>query len=68
MKNLIIREARQSFIHLDRLLEAEGELIITRRGKPVAYVMLVGRKREMLSRKSLRESMFWMKQGSAPGS
>src|SRR3972149_236297 len=64
MKNLTIREARQSLTHLDRLLEAEGELTITRRGKPVAHVTSVGRKREMPSRKSLRESMPRMKQGS----
>lgn len=64
MKNLTIREARQSLTHLDRLLEAEGELTITRRGKPVAHVTPVGRRREMPSRKSLRESMPRMKQGS----
>ena len=63
MKSLTIREARQSLTHLDRLLEAEGELTITRRGKPVAHVTSVGRKREMPSRKSLRESMPRMKQG-----
>ena len=64
MKNLTVREARQSLTHLDRLLEAEGELTITRRGKPVARVMPVGPKREMPSRKSLRESMPRMKKGS----
>jgi len=64
MKNLTIREARQSLSHLDRLLEAEGELTITRRGKPVAHVTSVGPKREMPSRKSLRESMPRMKQES----
>ena len=64
MKTLTIREARQSLTHLDRLLEAEGVLIITRRGKPVAHVTSVGRRREMPSRKSLRETMPRMKQGS----
>ena len=64
MKNLTIREARQSLSHLDRLLEPEGELTITRRGKPVAHVVPVGPRREMPSRKSLRESMPRMKQGS----
>jgi len=47
MKNLTIREARQSLSHLDRLLEAEGELTITRRGKPVAHVVPVGPRRGM---------------------
>ena len=64
MRNLTIREARQSLSHLDRLLEAEGEVTITRRGIPVAHVVQVGRKREMPSRKSLRESMPRMKRGS----
>jgi prevent-host-death family protein len=64
MKKLTIREARQSLSHLDRLLETEGELTITRRGKAVARVVSVGRKREIPSHKSLRESMPRMKRGS----
>ena len=64
MKNLTIREARQALTHLDRLLEAGGGLTLKRRGKPVAHVTPVGRKREMPSRKTLRESMPRMKQGS----
>ena len=64
MKKLTIRETRQSLSHLDRLLETEGELTITRRGKAVARVVSVGRKREIPSHKSLRESMPRMKRGS----
>ena len=39
--------------------------VLRKRGNPVAHVPSVGRKREMPSRKSLRESMLRMKQGSA---
>ena len=38
---------------------------LRKRGNPVAHVPSVGRKREMPARKSLRESMPRMKQGSA---
>lgn len=64
MKKLTIREARQSLSHLDELLDAEGELTITRRGKAVARVVPVARKREVPSHKALRESMPRMKRGS----
>ena len=39
MKNLNVREVRQELAHLEDLLEQEGELVITRRGKPVARVL-----------------------------
>ena len=38
MKKLTIREARQSLTHLDRLLETEDEVVITRRGRVIARV------------------------------
>lgn len=39
MKNLNVREVRQELAHLEELLAQEGELVITRRGKPVARVL-----------------------------
>lgn len=39
MKNLNVREVRQELAHLEDLLKQEGELVITRRGKPVARVL-----------------------------
>jgi antitoxin (DNA-binding transcriptional repressor) of toxin-antitoxin stability system len=57
MKKLSIREARQSLSHLDRLLEIEGEVTITRRGDPIAKVVQVGRKRPIPSHRGLREGM-----------
>ena len=57
MKNLSIREARQSLSYLDRLLEIEGEVTITRRGDPIAKVVQVGRKRPIPSHRDLRNGM-----------
>ena len=64
MKKLSIREMRQSLSHLDRLLESEGEVTITRRGEPIAQVVPVGKKRPMPSHRDLREGMPRMRKGS----
>ncbi len=57
MKKLTIREARQALSHLDRLLAIEGEVMITRRGEPIAKVVQVGRKRSIPSHRDLREGV-----------
>jgi antitoxin (DNA-binding transcriptional repressor) of toxin-antitoxin stability system len=57
MKKLSIREVRQSLSHLDRLLAVEEEVMITRRGEPIAKVVQVGRKRPIPSHRDLREEM-----------
>jgi len=64
MKKLSIREARQSLSHLDRLLAVEEEVMITRRGDPIAKVVQVGRKRPIPSHRDLREAMKQMHKGS----
>jgi antitoxin (DNA-binding transcriptional repressor) of toxin-antitoxin stability system len=64
MKKLTIREVRQSLSHLDRLLEIEGEVTITRRGDPIAKVVQIGRKRPIPSHRDLREGMKRMHKGS----
>ncbi|MGA2469012.1 MAG: prevent-host-death protein [Thermodesulfobacteriota bacterium] len=64
MKKLTIREVRQSLPHLDRLLEIEGEVTITRRGDPIAKVVQVGRKRPIPSHRDLREGMKRIHKGS----
>ena len=64
MKKLSIREARQALSHLDRLLEIEGEVTITRRGDPIAKVVQVGRKRSIPSHRDLRDAMPKMHKGS----
>ena len=57
MKKLTIREARQSLSHLDRLLEEEGEITITRRGKPIGRVIAINGKKVIPSHKELRMKM-----------
>ncbi|OGW52295.1 MAG: hypothetical protein A2Y81_04325 [Nitrospirae bacterium RBG_13_43_8] len=64
MKKLSIREARQSLSHLDRLLAVEEEVMITRRGDPIAKVVQVGRKRPIPSHRDLRDGMKRMHKGS----
>ncbi len=64
MKKLTIREVRQALSHLDRLLEVEGEVTITRRGEPIARVVQIGRKRPIPSHRDLRQSMPKMQRGS----
>ena len=65
MKDLSIREARQSLTHLERLLEEEGELVITRRGRPIARVVGIGeRKPVMASHRKLREKTARLRRGS----
>jgi antitoxin (DNA-binding transcriptional repressor) of toxin-antitoxin stability system len=64
MKKLTIREARQSLSHLDRLLSAEGEVMITRRGEAVARLTQVGKKRPIPSHRDLRRRMALMRKGS----
>jgi antitoxin (DNA-binding transcriptional repressor) of toxin-antitoxin stability system len=64
MKKLTIREIRQSLSHLDKLLAIEEEVMITRRGDPIAKVVQVGRKRPIPSHRDLREGMQRMHKGS----
>ena len=64
MKKLNIRQARQAFSSLERILELEGEVMITRRGDPIAKVVQVGRKRPIPSHRDLRDGMKRMQKGS----
>ena len=64
MKNLTIREARQALSHLDHILETEGEVTITKRGKAVARVIQIGKRKPIPSHSDLREKMMRMKKGS----
>jgi antitoxin (DNA-binding transcriptional repressor) of toxin-antitoxin stability system len=64
MKKISIREARQSLTHLDRILAGEGEVVITRRGEPIARLARIGRKRPIPSHRHLREAMRPMRRGS----
>jgi antitoxin (DNA-binding transcriptional repressor) of toxin-antitoxin stability system len=64
MKKLTIREARQSLSHLERLLIAEGEVTITRRGEAIARVMPLNRTLAIPSHRDLREKMPRLRKGS----
>jgi len=64
MRKLTIRQTRQSLSQLDRLLEIEGEVTITRRGEPIARIVSVNRKRPIPSHRDLREKMRKAKIGS----
>jgi antitoxin (DNA-binding transcriptional repressor) of toxin-antitoxin stability system len=64
MKILSIREARQSLSQLDRLLQDEGEVMITRRGVAIARLTQVGKKRPIPSHRDLRKKMSLMRKGS----
>ncbi len=57
MKTLSIREVRASLPHLESLLEQEGELLIARRGEPIARLTPLRGQRRMPSRADLRASM-----------
>ena len=39
MKEITVREMRAALPRLDELLAREGELVITRRGKPIARLL-----------------------------
>ena len=64
MKKLTIREARKSLTNLDRLLETEGELTITRRGEAIARMVQIGQKRLIPSHRDLRGKMARLRRGS----
>ena len=60
MRNLNIREIRQELSHLDELLATEGEVIVTRHGKPIARVLpmeTAAPARRLPSLKWLRDQM-----------
>jgi len=64
MKELTIRETRQSLSQLDRLLAEEGEVTITRRGEAIATVSRIGQPRPIPSHKNLRQKMARLRRGS----
>jgi len=64
MKRLTIREARQALSHLDQILQTEGEVTITKRGKAVARVIQLGKRIPIPSHRDLRGKMMRMKKGS----
>ncbi len=64
MRSLSIRETRQALSHLDRLLAVEGQITVTRRGKPIARMIGIGKKPPIPSHRDLRDKTHRMKNGS----
>ena len=57
MKTLSIQEMRASLGRLDDLVDREGELVITRRGRAIARVVPIESRRTIPPRDALRRSM-----------
>ena len=64
MKTLSIREVRKELAQLDELVLREGEIVVTRRGKPIARLLPLRSKQRMPSHADLRASMPRLKNGS----
>ena len=57
MRSLSVREVRAELTRLDELVEREGEIIVTRRGRPIARIVPIGPRRPMPSHAELRAGM-----------
>lgn len=57
MHHLSVREMRAAIGQLDHLVDESGELIITRRGKAIARILPVDRRRRRPSHSDLRARM-----------
>jgi prevent-host-death family protein len=64
MKSLSIREVRKELAQLDELVTREGEVVVTRRGQPIARLLPLRSKRRMPSHADLRAGMPRLEQGS----
>jgi len=64
MKTVSIRELRRVLARLDDVLEREGELLVTRHGRPIARVVPARAARAMPSHASLRAAMQRLSVGS----
>ena len=63
MKRITVRKTRQELSRLEELL-SDGEVTITRRGKPVARLLPIVVSLPIPSHKELRESMPRLRRGS----
>jgi prevent-host-death family protein len=64
MKSLSVRQVRKELAQIDELVSREGEVVVTRRGKPIARLLPLRSKRRMPSHADLRASMPRLKNGS----
>jgi antitoxin (DNA-binding transcriptional repressor) of toxin-antitoxin stability system len=72
MKTMTVRDVRQRWPEAERALEVEGEIVVTRDGKPVARIVPVGpgpratRKRVDFRALATWRSRFWRSQPRQP--
>ena len=64
MKTLSIREIRMELAQLDEMVSREGEIVVTRRGQPIARLLPLRSKQRMPSHADLRARMPRLKNGS----
>ncbi|MGH8274553.1 MAG: type II toxin-antitoxin system Phd/YefM family antitoxin [Gammaproteobacteria bacterium] len=64
MKSLSVRETRSKLAQLETLVEQAGEIVITRRGKPIARLLPVVNAKAKPDHRALRERMPYLKTGS----
>ncbi|HZA29313.1 MAG TPA: type II toxin-antitoxin system prevent-host-death family antitoxin [Gammaproteobacteria bacterium] len=64
MKQLSIRELRSELPHIDDLLRHEGEILITRRGTPIARVLPIRTATKIPSHADLRARVPRLVRGS----
>jgi prevent-host-death family protein len=57
MKTLSVRETRNKLSELDTLVERAGEIVITRRGRPIARLLPVADAKAKPDHGALRDSM-----------
>jgi len=57
VREISIREMRSELARIEEVVEREGELVITRNGRPLAKVVPLERKRPVPSHAALRASL-----------
>lgn len=65
MKELNVREMRAAIGRLDELVDAAGELVVNRRGRPIARILPVEGTRQRPDHADLRERMAQLPTSSA---
>jgi prevent-host-death family protein len=63
MRSISVREIRAALPQLEQLLAEEGEVVITRNGRPVARVLPMAAAANIPSRAELRQQMRRVKVG-----
>jgi len=64
MRTMSIREIRAELGRLGEVLETEGEVVVTRHGRPIARVLPLGAPRKRPRHDGLRASMPRLERGS----